>query len=204
MPGGGPIGASAFAPSPDIGALDRPVFAWLPAIDTAVLTIIRPVAWAHSIANLTFRPDRWGDRLIRIDAPDGAHLLIRRHGAPDLPIWLPAGFEPKAGGAFGFYLHPDRHHGERVRAIALFRRAVGLGPPLRVRPFAHATRHAAMLYIYDRQSAGASLRDIAAELLDPMPDDWRSSSERSDLRRLAETASALVAGGYRSLLGSSR
>ena len=32
---------------------------------------------------------------------------------------------------------------------------------------------------------GASLRDIAGHLLDPLPDDWRMSSERSDLRRLA-------------------
>ena len=165
---------------------------------------MRPVGWAHSIANLPFRPDHWGDRLFRIAAPDGAHLLIRRHGAPDLPIWLPKGFAPRPGGAFGFYLHPDRHHGERVRAIALFRRAIGLGPPLRVPAFAHAHRHAAMLYVHDRQSVGASLRDSAAELLDPMPDDWRSSSERSDLRRLAEAASAMVAGGYRALLGSSR
>jgi hypothetical protein len=61
-----------------------------------------------------------------------------------------------------------------------------------------------MLYIHDRRADGASLRDIAAELLDPMPDDWRSSSERADLRRLADTASALVAGEYRSLLVSSR
>ena len=57
-----------------------------------------------------------------------------------------------------------------------------------------------MLYIHDRVSAGLSLRDIAAELLAPMPDDWRSSSERSDLRRLADAAAAMVAGGYRALL----
>lgn len=57
-----------------------------------------------------------------------------------------------------------------------------------------------MLYIHDRAADGASLRDIAAELLAPMPDDWRSSSERSDLRRLADAAAAMVAGGYRALL----
>src|SRR3546814_20379356 len=61
-----------------------------------------------------------------------------------------------------------------------------------------------MLYIHDRQAEGASLRDLAGSVLDAMPDDWRSCPERSDLRRLAETASALIAGGYRPLLGTSR
>lgn len=160
--------------------------------------------WAQRLGDLRFRPDQWGDRLIRIAAPGGTTLLLRCHGAPELALWLPAGLEPETGGAFGLYLHPDRHHADRLRAASQFRRAIGLGPPLRWPPFAHAHRHAAMLYIHDRRTGGASLRDIAAELLDPMPGDWRSSSERADLRRLAETASALVAGGYRSLLASSR
>ena len=169
-----------------------------------MLTVVRPVPWAHRLGDLRFRPDQWGDRLIRIAAPGGTALLLRRHGAPELTLWMPAGLEPDMGGAFGLYLHPDRHHADRVRAASQFRRAIGLGPPHRLRPFAHAHRHAAMLYIHDRRTDGASLRDIAAELLDPMPDDWRSSSERADLRRLVETASALVAGGYSSLLASSR
>src|SRR5690606_1218016 len=109
---------------------------------------------------------------------------------------------PKPGAPFGLYLHMNRKYAHRIRAAAELRRAIGLGPPLRGRPFAHATRHAAMLYIFDQQAEGKSLRDIAAELLDPMPGDWRSSSQRSDLRRLAEGASAMVAGGYRSLLSS--
>jgi|GEM_PF-2938893 len=169
-----------------------------------MLTIVRPVPWARRLGDLRFRPEQWGGRLIRIAAPGGTALLLRRHGAPELALWLPTGLEPDTGGAFGLYLHPDRHHADRLRAASHFRRAIGLGPPLRFRPFAHAHRHAAMLYIHDRHADVASLRDIAAELLDPMPDDWRSSSERADLRRLAETASALVAGEYSSLLSSSR
>lgn len=169
-----------------------------------MLTVVRPVPWAQRLGDLRFRPDQWGDRLIRVAAPGGTALLLRRHGAPELALWLSAGLEPDLGGAFGLYLHPDHHHADRLRAASHFRRAIGLGPPLRLRPFAHAYRHAAMLYIHDRRINGASLRDIAAGLLDPMPDDWRSSSERADLRRLAETASALVAGEYSSLLASSR
>lgn len=182
----------------------RPAIAWAPTLDVGALTIVRPVAGTSAVGDIPFRPDRWGDRLIRIAAPDGAHLLIRRHGAPELALWVPAALAPKPGGPFGLYLHADRSHAERIRAAASLRRAIGLGPPLRARPFAHAARHAAMLHIHDRCAGGASLRDVAATLLDPMPEDWRSSSQRSDLRRLAETASSLVAGGYRALLGSSR
>jgi hypothetical protein len=162
------------------------------------------VPGAGAVGGIAFQPELWGDRLIRISAPDGTHLLIRRHGAPELALWVPAALTPKPGGPFGLYLHADRSYADRVRAAASLRRAIGLGPPLRVRPFAHADRHAAMLYVFDQRAVGASLLDIAASLYDPMPNDWRSSSERSDLRRLAETAAALAAGGYRSLLGSSR
>jgi hypothetical protein len=195
---------SAFAPPPDVGALAGPVIAWAPAIDAGVLTILRPMPWGRGIADIPFRPEHWGDRLLRIAVPDGTHLIIRRHAAPELALWVPAGLVPKPGGPFGLYVHADRHHGDRARVASLFRRAIGQGPPFRVPPFAHAHRHAAMLYVHDRQEEGASLRDIACELLDSMPDKWRESSERADMRRLAETASALVAGGYRALLGSSR
>lgn len=57
-----------------------------------------------------------------------------------------------------------------------------------------------MLCIHDIAASGASLRDIAGALLDPLPDDWRSSSERSDLRRLADAAAEMTEGGYRKLL----
>jgi len=59
-----------------------------------------------------------------------------------------------------------------------------------------------MICIHDLQSDGASLRDIAALLLDPIPHDWRLSSERSDLRRLADAAAEMVTEGYRRLLGA--
>jgi len=140
--------------------------------------------------------------MVRMAAPGGTSLLIRRHGAPELPLWIPADLEPVPGKSFGIYLHPDRSHGDRIRSAESFRRAVGLGAPLRASPNGNAHRQAAMICIHDLQSAGASLRDIAGELLDPVPDDWRLSSERSDLRRLADAAAEMVAGGYRRLLGA--
>ncbi|MBN8816310.1 MAG: DUF2285 domain-containing protein [Sphingomonas sp.] len=119
-----------------------------------------------------------------------------------MPLWIPAELEPVSGKPFGLYLHPDRHHSDRIRAAETFRRAVGLGAPLHAPANPYAHRQAAMLCIHDLQSAGASLRDIAGELLHPLPDDWRLSSERSDLRRLADAAAEMVLGGYRRLLGA--
>nr|WP_276556478.1 DUF2285 domain-containing protein [Gluconobacter cerinus] len=61
------------------------------------------------------------------------------------------------------------------------------------------------LHAYDLTDASASLRQIAATLLDSsaltMPDDvWRDSSLRTMARTLRDEGSALVHGGYVSLL----
>ena len=52
------------------------------------------------------------------------------------------------------------------------------------------------LCIDDLSREGAALREIADVLLDPFPADWRVSSERSDLRRLADSAARMAAGDY--------
>lgn len=171
-------------------------------LDVGTLTIVRPVAWARSIGDIPYQPAAWGDRIVRIAAPGGTSLLIRRHGAAELGLWIPAELAPVPGKPFGIYLHPDRSHGDRIRAAETFRRAIGIGAPLRASPNAYAHRQAAMLCIHDLQRGGATLRDIAGLLLDPVPDDWRLSSERSDLRRLAEAATEMATGGYRRLLGA--
>lgn len=158
--------------------------------------------WARAIGDLRFLIERWGDRVIRIGSPGGTHLLIRRRGSPELQLWLPSGLAPATGDSFGIYLHPDTRHAARIQAAATFRRSIGHGVPVRTAPFAQAQRHAAMLYVHDLAQDGASLRDIGGLLLDQLPEDWRSSSERSDLRRLADAAAQMIAGGYRLLLGS--
>lgn len=160
--------------------------------------------WARTIGNLPFDPEKWGDRVIRIAAPGGTSIVVRRHGLPHLSLWLPAKLMPTRGAPFGLYLHADSQFADRADAAALFRRAIGMGVPIRPKPYVQAHRQAAMLLLHDHAQRGAPLRDIAALLLDPLPDDWRSSSERSDLRRLLDTACEMVAGGYRGLLGSRR
>lgn len=119
-----------------------------------------------------------------------------------MQLWLPSGLAPATGGSFGIYLHPDTGHANRIQAAANFRRSIGHGVPVRAAPFAQAHRHAAMLYVHDMAHDGASLREIGGLVLGQPPEDWRSSSERSDLRRLADAAAQMIAGGYRLLLGS--
>jgi len=169
-------------------------------IDAAQLTVVRPVPWARRIADAGFRPEDWGERAFRISALGGDQWLLRRAHAPELALWVPHGLAPRRGGAFGLYLHAHRDLAARAGAAQRFRRMIGLGVPLPAVRFADAQRHAIMFYLYDARRAGASLRDIAAVLLDAVPADWRTSSVRSDLRRLAETAERLAGGAYRKLL----
>lgn len=138
--------------------------------------------------------------MFRLDAPGGAYLLVRRHGASELALWLPADLAPGVGEPFGLYLHPDRSYAARARAASTLARRIGRRSALRQTQHPQAHRQVAMLCIHDLSAQGAALRDIGEGMLDPMPDDWRMSSQRSDLRRLADTAAQLIAGNYRTLL----
>ncbi|WP_179192677.1 DUF2285 domain-containing protein [Acetobacter indonesiensis] len=76
--------------------------------------------------------------------------------------------------------------------------------PRRITP-ARWRQLALRLHAFDLDAAGASLRDIASELLDldtrTMPDDiWRDSALRTMARALRDEGSALVHGGYLALL----
>jgi len=142
--------------------------------------------------------------VFRLKTSEGAHLLIRRRGCVEIALWLPDGLAPRPRGPFGIYLNADPHLVHRTRAVVRFRRAIGLGPPLRPQRHRDAHRLAAMLYVHDMAESGISLRDIGERILSPLPDDWRSSSERSDLRRLVAAGRDMVAGGYRALLQPSR
>lgn len=204
MPSGSNLGGYLFAPGPDIPAIAQPLIGWLPEVRVDTLSLVRPLPWALAAPGLRFTPEKWGATVFRLDAPGGAHLLVRRHGSPELALWLPADLAPVAGAPFGLYLHPDRSFSDRVRAASMLARGVGRGPPLRRVRHPQAHRQAAMLCIYDLTSRGAGLREIADLLLDPVPDGWRTSSARSDLRRLAQSAARMIAGEYRVLLGLRR
>jgi len=175
----------------------------MPDLRIATISLVRPLPWARALPGLRFTPDRWGAALA-LKAPAGTHILVRRHGSPELALWLPERLAPRTGEPFGLYLHPDAHTADRLRVAAMLRRGLGVGPPLKHVPYRDAHRQTAMLCIHDLAADGLPLRDIAAQLLPAWPDDWRSSSERSDLRRLSDAATAMVAGGYRALLAPRR
>ena len=181
-------------------ATQQPLIGWSPELRVDTLSLVRPLPWARAIPGLRFTPETWGRSVFRMKAPGGTHMLVRGHGAPELSLWLPAGLPPSVGEPFGLYLHTDRHHAARVRAASMLVRALRNGMPLRRARYPHAPRQAVMLYIHDMIGTGVSLREIAAVLLDPAPDDWRTSSERSDMRRLADAAADMVQTGYRTLL----
>lgn len=168
------------------------------------VSLVRPLPWAQPVAGLRFTPERWGPGAYRMEAPGGAHLLVRRHGSPELALWLPAGLLPCIGEPFGVYLNADRHYPARMRAASLMARAIGTRPPRHPVRHPQAHRQAAMLCVHDLVREGASLRDVAAIVIERAPDDWRTSSERSDLRRLADAGARMVAGEYRSLLRANR
>ena len=198
------LGGYLFAPSPDTPATAHPLIGWLPKLRVDTLSLVRPLPWALAAPGLRFTPEKWGATVFRLDAPGGAHLLVRRHGSPELALWLPADLAPVVGAPFGLYMHPDRSFSDRVRAASTLARGIGRGPPLRSARNLKAHRQAAMLCIHDLARNGAGLREIADVLFDPVPDHWRVSSVRSDLRRLAQSADRMVAGEFRVLLGDRR
>lgn len=105
----------------------------------------------------------------------------------------------------------DRQFDLRHRAAArFFRRVCGLsaGPPppgLAVTPF-QRSRLALLLNILDRLASGGSKREIARDVIYPGFDpasaaEWKASAERRRTQRLCDEAKAMVATGYRRLVG---
>ncbi|MDB5422379.1 MAG: hypothetical protein JWR59_2326 [Brevundimonas sp.] len=193
----------SFSPHPDTPATNHPLIGWVPELRGDTVSLVRPLPWARTVPGLRFAPERWGPGVFRLQAPGGAHLLVRRHGSPELALWLADKTAPKLGAPFGLYLHVDHQHGERVRAANRLVGAVSAGRHVRQQRYRNADRQAAMLCVHDLLGDGVPLHEIGALLLDPAPDNWRSSSERSDLRRLADAGARMVTAGYRSLMSRS-
>jgi hypothetical protein len=144
------------------------------------------------------RADRTGadGRHIVIDDPQGDHRL-----------WL----RSAAGEPLAIILPIDQQFDLRHRAAGrFFRRLRGLsaGPPppgLAVTPF-QRSRLALLLNILDRLASGSSKREIARDVIYPGFDpasaaEWKASAERRRTQRLCDEAKAMVAAGYRRLVG---
>ncbi len=146
-------------------------------------------------AILADRPATDGRHLV-IDDPDGDHRL-----------WLRA--TPSAAAAIVLPLDDDFEL--RLGAAArLFRRLRGgsSGPPpprLVVTRF-QRLRLSLLLTVFDQLDRGATKREIARQLIYPGLDpgsaaEWKASAERRRTQRLCDEARAMVAAGYRRLLG---
>ena len=140
------------------------------------------------------------------DADDGRHLII---AAPegDHRLWM----RSCAGTPMAVVLPLDDEFDLRVGAAIRFFRSLrgeppgALPPRLHVTPFQRA-RLALLLAIFDRLLAGASKREIARDIIYPEHEsasaaEWKGSNERRRTQRLCDEAKAMVAAGYRRLLG---
>ena len=147
-----------------------------------------------------------GPILVERAATDGRHLVIADPDG-DHRLWL----RTPLGAPTAVLLPLDEDFELRLGAAArLFRRLRGLnsGPPparLSVTAF-QRSRLALLLNVFDRLGGGASKREIASDLIYPGLDpgsaaEWKASAERRRTQRLCDEARAMVAAGYRRLLG---
>ncbi len=147
-----------------------------------------------------------GPILVERAATDGRHLVIADPDG-DHRLWL----RTPPGAPTAVILPLDEDFELRLGAAArLFRRLRGLnsGPPparLGVTAF-QRSRLGLLLNAFDRLGSGATKREIAQDLIYPGLDpgsaaEWKASAERRRTQRLCDEAKAMVAAGYRRLLG---
>ncbi len=143
--------------------------------------------------------------VLRRDAEDGAHLLVR-DGPISHQLWL---IDPPGGGAPMAALIPfDASAPQRADATLRFWRCMAHGRPRpSPKPNRRADRMVAALRALDARLAGASYRAIAEALFDPRhfaADAWKTAPQRDTVIRLARTGFAMMRGDYRLLLGPRR
>jgi hypothetical protein len=194
-------GGYDFLADPNRRAADAPVF-W--RADELASVIVLTAAPAVTGTPSILLADLPGE-LIRRDAEDGAHLLLRGD-AISHQLWLidpPSGATPVVA-----LIALDVTAPQRADATLRFWRHIAHGrprtppsPPHRIDRLIFALR------ALDARLAGASYRAIAEALfgLDRLTSEpWKTSSLRDTVIRLARTGRAMTRGGYRNLLGPRR
>jgi hypothetical protein len=154
-----------------------------------------------SSAGLPFLPDAWAGDVIRVDAPDGSHIVVRDRGARH-QLWL---LDTVAdGAALAAILPMDSAAPQRAEAAMRFWQYVTHGrrrgqPDRSQRP----QRLTATLRALDGHLAGAPYRTIADGLFGSRrvaDDPWKVSPLRDRVIRLVRQGVSLMQSGYRSLL----
>src|SRR3546814_17468111 len=111
--------------------------------------------------------------------------------------------------AFFFFSSRRRHTrcalvtGVQTCALPIFRRT-GRIPALSTRACQRLRRQVLALRVHDALAAGASIRDVGIMLFgfERVRDEWADEALKWHCRRLIALAREMVAGGYRTLLGS--
>lgn len=201
-------GVATFAEEPARTAPEARIV-WEAALDPAALPVrAAPVDPGDPDAIRLQALSPW---LTVVGGADGREHAVISDGCHHLRLDVEAGrLTGEEAVMLEYLLHGVRSAEPRLLTL---RRLLGL---CRHRRFARALfppdprmpRLIAMLRVGDALAAGASQRDIAAELFgeEAMALDWngRSDALRSRVRRLVREARKMAAGGYRQLLRASR
>ena len=143
--------------------------------------------------------------IIRRDAEDGAHVIVRGNVINHqlLVIGAPSDVSPLAA-----IIPLDATAPQRTDAALRFLRFIAhrmrRTPPS---PLRRRDRLIAALRALDASLSGASYRDIADGLFDPSripAEPWKTASLRDTVIRLVRTGFAMMRGDYRRLLGPRR
>ena len=145
------------------------------------------------------------DGVIRRDAGDGAHVIIREN-ATTCQLWLPD--PPENATPLAAVIPLDATAPQRAEAALRFWRLTA-GGRLRTptTPIRRLDRLVAALRALDARLAGASYRAIAEALFDPSriaSEPWKTAPLRDTVIRLARTGFSMMRGDYRNLLGPRR
>jgi hypothetical protein len=194
-------GGYDFLADPSKRADEAPVF-WHPDAHPAVVQL---TAAPPNTEGLPFLPDQWDGDVVRRDAADGIHIVIRAAGvrhqlflahpitegaalAAAIPLDISAPHRAEA--TMRFWHHAT--YGRRRRPPATSRRSDRLTPTLRA---------------LDGYLEGASYRTIADGLFGTSrvaADPWKTSPLRDRVIRLVRQGISLMQGGYRTLLRRDR
>ncbi|WP_051335589.1 DUF2285 domain-containing protein [Methylocapsa acidiphila] len=199
------VGGCDFLADPNQRADKSPVF-WRP--DELASVVVLTAAPDGARPTTISLADLSGD-VVRRDAEDGAHLIVRQDGTIH-QLWAP---DPPGNVAPLAAVVPlDASAPQRAEAALRFWRLMAHGrlrtPPTPIRPpIRRADRLVAALRALDGRLDGASYRAIAEALFDPSriaSEPWKTASIRDTVIRLARTGFAMMRGGYRNLLGPRR
>lgn len=194
-------GGCPFATAPD--DLSEPV-AWRPEL-TAVTVILDAAPEGFETA-APVDPRALGALLADLSGIDGRHVIVA-DAAGEHRLWLRAA---TPGQPLAAVIPLDKDFITRIASLLRFhRRLLGRtpGPLPRGWPLTayRLVRLDLMLRALDLRSAGATYREIAAELgrddaTRLSASDWKMSASRSFVVRLVRDATAFVNGDYRKLL----